>query len=455
MRMLLRFLLVLLSVNDHFTATQGGDVDTIENAEATIKKVGREGMLEENKTQSLYDKTTFDSIKEALKVERRLSDVVLAVINTSTVLRCRPDKNFSNTDGHNGIKFIWRRLEEPTYLTFNYRRISQDKRYHVVMADFNEFKMDLRIEQVTPNDEGEYICLYRGEKLVHEKHVYLKVLIPSFINPNGSSNTRVVVREGLTQKLICNVSGVPAPTIKWYMSTTDGKARRIITAKDQPRFLLSISALIISNVTRDLRGVFTCVAYNGIEGKVSRNIHLDVYFRPVVKMSTEIIYRKPYQSTTIFATVVGNPIYSLYWEFDHKPIRSVNGDCFFTLSGDKYCVVSDREIANPMTVRTKLTIYNLTLDDYGTYTCVVHSPFGMERGSTELVREKEKRLDYLKPDETKFFPNLWNPSSWMNSQGEIASQPTSKAATSGEPRQFLSLFLHICIGINVYFSPPR
>lgn len=42
-------------------------------------------------------------------------------------------------------------------------------------------------------------------------------------------------------------------------------------------FLLSISALIISNVTRDLRGVFTCVAYNGIEGKVSRNIHLDVY----------------------------------------------------------------------------------------------------------------------------------------------------------------------------------
>lgn len=49
--------------------------------------------------------------------------------------------------------------------------------------------------------------------------------------------------------------------------------------------------------------------------------------------------------------------------------------------------IVDREIANPMTVRTKLTIYNLTLDDYGTYTCVVHSPFGMERGSTELVRE--------------------------------------------------------------------
>lgn len=65
-------------------------------------------------------------------------------------------------------------------------------------------------------------------------------------------------------------------------------------------------------------------------------------------MSAEIIYRKPYQSTMIFATVVGNPIYSLYWEFDHKPIRSVNGDCFFTLSGDKYCVVSGNSDAPQM-----------------------------------------------------------------------------------------------------------
>lgn len=55
------------------------------------------------------------------------------------------------------------------------------------MADFNEFKMDLRIERVTPSDEGEYICLYRDGKLVHEKHVYLKVLSKSF-HPKKSQN---------------------------------------------------------------------------------------------------------------------------------------------------------------------------------------------------------------------------------------------------------------------------
>uniref|UniRef100_A0A5K3EQN8 Ig-like domain-containing protein n=1 Tax=Mesocestoides corti TaxID=53468 RepID=A0A5K3EQN8_MESCO len=351
---------------------------------------------EEHKDELPFDPKAFTLIKESLKGDTGLRDVAIAVVNTSAILRCRPDKNSSDLNEYSDIKFIWRRLEEPTYLTFNYRRISQDLRYNVVMADFNEFKMDLKIEMVKPSDEGEYICLYRGGRFVHEKHVYLKILIPPSINPMGSSSTTVVVREQLTQKLTCNVSGVPTPTLKWYMSTTDGKVQKSITKKDYPRFLLTDNALIISNVTRDLRGTFTCIAYNGIDRKVSRSIHLDVYFRPVVKMGAVTMNsHDARQTTTILATVVGNPIYSLYWEFKHKPIRGVSGDCLVTLFGDKYCVVSDREVTNPMVLKTKLTIYNLTLEDYGIYTCVVHSPFGMERGSTEVVSRLSSIVNIL------------------------------------------------------------
>ncbi|KAM7538007.1 hypothetical protein Aperf_G00000071644 [Anoplocephala perfoliata] len=406
MQPLLVTLLVLLSVNSHLKVTWSGSINITSGADEEL-------MLSKGRSEPMFDASTFEHIKEKLKMEHKLKDVVLAVINSSTVLRCRPEKNMSNANGHNPIKFIWRRLEQPTYLTFNYRRISLDKRYRVVMADLNEFKMDLNIENVTPSDEGEYICLYTNTKLVHEKRVYLKVLVPSSICPNGSSNTKVAVREGLTQKLTCNVSGVPTPVIRWYMSTKDGKERRVISTEDQQ-------------------------------------------LRPVVKMGAQILHRKPYQTTMIYATVVGNPIHSLYWEFDHKPIPSVSGDCFFTLSGDKYCVVSvstfglDREIANPMIVRTKLTIYNLTLEDYGTYTCVVHSPFGAERGSTELVRKKERYVDTAKSAKSDFFPGLWNPSSWRNNQPDYVPRKAFRTTTSGTARKSSPIILSTCFGLTIF-----
>ncbi|VDN98032.1 unnamed protein product [Rodentolepis nana] len=367
--------------------------------------------LNKNWSEPIFDKSTFERMKETLKMEHKVNEVVLAIINSSTVLRCRPDKDILSSNEQSNIHFIWRRggseeSEERKYLIFNHRRIIQDERYYVVMADLNEFKMDLKIDNVKSEDEGEYICMYRRdkEKMIHEKHIYLKMLVPSFINPNGSSNTKVVVREGLTQKLTCNVAGVPTPSIDWYMSTPDGKERKLISAVDQP-------------------------------------------IRPVVKMGAQILHRKPYQTTMLFATIIGNPIHTLYWEFDHKPIISVNGDC---RTGDKYCVTSDREISNPMTLRTRLTIYNLTLEDYGTYSCVVHSPFGAERGFTELVRKKERRIDTASSIETEFFPDLWSPSLWRSSQPEYITQNIHRTTSFKSKLEYSEIILWISILLKIY-----
>lgn len=62
---------------------------------------------EGNERELLFDKNTFEEIKEALKVEHKLSDVVLAVVNSSTILRCRPDVNHSSVNAQNSIKVFY------------------------------------------------------------------------------------------------------------------------------------------------------------------------------------------------------------------------------------------------------------------------------------------------------------------------------------------------------------
>nr|VZI27328.1 unnamed protein product [Spirometra erinaceieuropaei] len=250
--------------------------------------------------------------------------------------------------------------------------------------------MDLEIKFVNAEDEGEYICLYRGANFVHSNHVYLRVLIPATINENGSSALQLVVREGATQKLTCNASGIPAPSLKWFFTPTDGLRRLLSPNEDNQvlcdfreankpmvlktmltvndlapedfgnyscvvhspygevkgtteviRFAFAGNTLIITNATRDLRGTFACIAYNGVLGKTSRTIHVDIYFAPVVIMGNRVISQSLHQKIIIKATVTGNPIYSLYWEFNGSPVRSISGDCQFTQPNQKYCVISE------------------------------------------------------------------------------------------------------------------
>lgn len=62
-----------------------------------------ESMLNKNWIEPIFDKNTFERMKGTLKVEHNVNDVVLAVINSSTVLRCRPDKDVISSNDQNNI----------------------------------------------------------------------------------------------------------------------------------------------------------------------------------------------------------------------------------------------------------------------------------------------------------------------------------------------------------------
>uniref|UniRef100_A0A183AGW1 Ig-like domain-containing protein n=1 Tax=Echinostoma caproni TaxID=27848 RepID=A0A183AGW1_9TREM len=155
------------------------------------------------------------------------------------------------------------------------RRLHSDTRYILDMSSFDQTIMDLRIDNVQRKDEGEYLCLYSTGQNVYKRRIELIVLVPPIIYENSSSPIRVVVQEGDTTVLHCKAWGVPLPTLTWHSIPQDGPPRPISQTMDS-RFKMEPNQLTITNVTRNLHGLYKCFATNGLQQTAARVIELDV-----------------------------------------------------------------------------------------------------------------------------------------------------------------------------------
>ena len=70
--------------------------------------------------------------------------------------------------------------------------------------------------------------------------------------------------DGRNNSLMCLVTGVPQPTVHWFMVDNDNDRRINITANS--KFTIMGETLIINNVTIDDENVYGCVATNFVDG---------------------------------------------------------------------------------------------------------------------------------------------------------------------------------------------
>ncbi|TPP67372.1 Septate junction protein [Fasciola gigantica] len=378
-------------------------------------------------------------------IETFESGKVEAVVNTTALLPCRPlKKSLGSSAWEEGTKgtLLWKRLSTNDYLIHDNRRLHSDTRYILDMSSFDQTIMDLRIDNVQRKDEGEYLCLYSTGQNVYKRRIDLIVLdfsslfrvlfllsfllanlhqVPPIIYENSSSPVRVVVQEGDTTVLHCKAWGIPEPTLTWHSIPQDGPPRPISLTMDS-RFHIGQNQLTIANVSRNLHGLYKCFATNGLQQTASRVMELDVHFPPTIKMANQKIGQSIHRTTMVRALIKGNPINAFYWEFERHPIHGPNSNCLIPMPNEKYCVsVAQHEKLHFMStlsdqpygrstnvtfvillsranqpdkissvkkeVKTTLFIANLTSEDFGSYTCVVETPFGIFRNSTEVFRK--------------------------------------------------------------------
>lgn len=144
---------------------------------------------------------------------------------------------------------------EEVYFVKSKRRLPYDERHSVASLGV------ITISQVDKSDEDEYSCVVVGENGQRSEQSFrVHVVSPPVLSPFLFSDA---LEEGTRATAICSViSGDPPITLQWLK---DGQPLLTGSTRVDPHIQVLnikefISSLIITNITRRHRGVYTCLA---------------------------------------------------------------------------------------------------------------------------------------------------------------------------------------------------
>ncbi|KAM6165457.1 hemicentin-1 [Erethizon dorsatum] len=214
----------------------------------------------------------------------------------------------------------------------------------------------LQISIAKKSDAGLYTCVASNVAGTTEKDYSLQVYIRPVITNSGSHPTEIIVTQGKTISLECEVQGIPQPTVTWMKDghpLTKGKG---VETLDDGRILQ------LKNTHVSDTGRYVCVAMN-VAGMTDKKYDLSVHVPPSIignHGTPENISVVEKNSVSLTCEASGIPLPSITWLKDGWPV---------SLSG------TVRILAGGRTLR----LIQARMEDTGQYTCVVRNTAGEER----------------------------------------------------------------------------
>ncbi|XP_060071220.1 limbic system-associated membrane protein-like isoform X2 [Ylistrum balloti] len=254
-----------------------------------------------------------------------------------------------------------------TLLTFEIQRIIDDDRISVERPYTKDW--NLLIHEVRYSDRGRYTCQINTDP-IKTKNVVLYVLVAPRIVDEASTR-EVVAREGDTVTLVCNVTGVPPPTVHWYRRPL-GQSLGV-----KERVGMNGEILIIYNVSRYCDGIYECMAFNDVSPAVNREIPVEVEFAPEIELPNKRIGQEPGRETMLECIITAFPQALSVWKRHGKEIKDSNKHRLEVYNeGDHRITLS-------------LRIMDIATSDYGNYSCYASNKLGYDMENMYMYDHKK------------------------------------------------------------------
>ncbi|OWF52578.1 Hemicentin-1 [Mizuhopecten yessoensis] len=174
----------------------------------------------------------------------------------------------------------------------------------------------LRIINATNNDRGMYRCVATNRAGRDMADMELVVLVPPDIDESNTVYTpRVVVNR--TVLLECDVSGVPTPTVKWFLNDQP------VQQTERISLLSNNKQLQIERAQTGDSATYTCQATNEA-GQLRKNFQLMILVPPQLDKSVKTNFTVKENGNAVMECPVtgGIPTPSVFWLKDRVPLNN-------------------------------------------------------------------------------------------------------------------------------------
>ncbi|NXV16018.1 DCC protein, partial [Cepphus grylle] len=220
----------------------------------------------------------------------------------------------------------------------------------------------LQISRVQHGDSGIYRCLAKNPASSRTGNdAEVRVLADPGLHRQQfflQRPSNVVAMEGKDAVLECCVSGYPPPTFTWL------RGDEVLPIRSRKYSLLAGSNLLISNVTDDDSGTYTCVVTYKNENS-SGSAELSVMVPPWFLIRPSNLYAYESMDIELECAVSGKPVPTVEWIKNGEVV--IPSDYFQIVGG------------------SNLRILGLVKSDEGFYQCVAENEAGNAQASAQLI----------------------------------------------------------------------